>query len=81
MSVGMMTGSWTASRGGSAGTVTCRFAVTITVVTAVVTLGSSPAIATAAVAANNMPAVKIRSVFIAAPLFVSMEHKVVLTRL
>jgi len=28
-----------------------------------------------------MPAVNIRSVFIAAPLFVSMEHKVVLTRL
>jgi len=58
-------------------TVSGDAAVTVTVSM----LGSSAASAVAAAAANNMPTVKIRSVFIAAPLFVSMEHKVVLSRL
>jgi hypothetical protein len=44
-------------------------------------LGSSAAIAVAAAAATTLPAVNIRSVFIAVPLFVSMGHTLVLSRL
>src|SRR6185503_16908810 len=72
MSVGRTTEIWTAARGGnpsSAGTVAWRFAVTVTVGT----LGSSAAIATAAVAANSRPAVNIRSVFMAPPLSFPMD--------
>src|SRR6185436_17957764 len=72
MSVGRTIEIWTASRGGSpwsAGTVAWRFAVTVTVGT----LGSSAAIATAAVAANSMPAVNIRSLFMAPPLSFPMD--------
>src|SRR5690242_19598382 len=72
MSVGTTTETWTAARGGSpssTGAVAWRFAVTVTVGT----LGSSAAIATAAVAANSMPAINIRSVFMAPPLSFPMD--------